>query len=167
MKYRISLALGILVFALVPRPTVAQKGANAGFEKMKTLVGDWEGKTDDGMKVHVSYKLVSNGTALLETLSPAGEPEMVTVYHADGGSVGMTHYCAENNQPQMRTAAVTGAVKELSFQFVRATNLASSEDEHMRALVVVFDDNDHFTQKWTFHKEGKDVTDGFHYTRKS
>ncbi len=166
MRYRIALAL-LLTFALCPRPAAAQANANAGFEKMRTLVGDWEGKTESGKAVRVSYKLVSNGTALLETLSPPGESEMVTVYHPDGSSVGMTHYCSGNNQPQMRTAPVTASVSQLAFNFVRATNLAGPTAGHMHNLVVTFQDQDHFTQKWTWHENGKAMNEVFQFTRKS
>ena len=42
------------------------KGKNATFEKLKTLLGDWESKQGP-MAFHVSYKLVSGGTAIMET----------------------------------------------------------------------------------------------------
>ena len=167
MKYRIGLALWLLTFALCPRPAAAQASANPGFEKLKALAGEWDGKTQDGKAVHVSYKLVSNGTALMETLAPSEEAQMITMYHPDGTSVGMTHYCNENNQPQMRTAPVAGSVNQLAFHFVRATNLTSPADGHMVGLVMVFEDNDHFTQKWTFRKAGKDMTEAVRFTRKS
>lgn len=167
MKYRIGLALLLLTFALCPRPAAAQANANAGFDKMRTLVGEWEGKTESGKEAHVSYKLVSNGTALLETLNPSGEPEMVTVYHPDGSSVGMTHYCSGNNQPQMRAAPTAASANQLTFNFVRATNLASPTAGHMHNLVVTFQDQDHFTQKWTWLEKGKAMSDVFHFTRKT
>ncbi len=167
MKYRIGFGLLLLTFALCHRPAAAQATANAGFDKLKTLVGEWEGKTKDGKTVHASYKLVSNGTGLLETLSPPDESEMVTVYHRDGSSVGMTHYCSGNNQPQMRTAPVAASVNQLTFNFVRATNLASPAAGHMHNLVVTFEDKDHFTQKWTWRENGRAMTEAFHFTRKS
>ena len=34
---------------------------NAGFEKMKPLVGNWQGKSDDGKPVRISYALASDG----------------------------------------------------------------------------------------------------------
>ena len=91
---------------------------------MKTLVGEWEGKAANGKAVQVSYRLVVGGTALMETLHPADEPEMVTLYTADGDHVAVTHYCPTNNQPRMRSAPVSGDPKKLNFSFVGATNLA-------------------------------------------
>ncbi len=154
-------------FALISHSALAQKGANASFEQMKALAGDWNGNTDSGKTVLASYKVVSGGSALLETLHPSEESEMVTLYHADGNRVAMTHYCDAGNQPQMQTAPLTAAGNPITFVYVRATNLASPTAGHMNGLVVTIQDKDHFTQKWTFREKGKDHTEVFHFTRKS
>ncbi len=155
-----------IVLAFFAGLALSQAKPNAGFETLKTLVGEWDGKTEDGKPVHVSYKLVSAKTALLETLVPANESEMVTVYHPDGDHVALTHYCAGNNQPRMRTAPITGTVKEFNFLFVDATNLSGPATGHMRQLVVALEDGNHFTQKWTWREEGRDQVEVFHFTRK-
>jgi len=81
-----SLSLGLVGFALSACPAFAQPSGNPGFDRMKTLVGEWSGQTANGKAVQVSYRLVSSGTALLETLEPADEPEMVVpVLIADQG----------------------------------------------------------------------------------
>jgi hypothetical protein len=54
----------------------------------------------------------------------------------------------------------------LTFNFVDATGLASPQAEHMRKLVVKFQDADHFTQEWTHRMAGKEETGVFKYTRK-
>ena len=77
--------------------------ANVGFEKLKTLVGTWESPMEGGKSFTVTYRLVSNGTVLMEE---SGMEEMVTMYHPDGDSVMLTHYCAGNNQPRMRAAGL-------------------------------------------------------------
>ncbi len=56
---------------------------------------------DDGKTGQVSYRLVSGGTALEETLQPPDEPSMLTLYSADGARVALTHFCPMNNQPRM------------------------------------------------------------------
>jgi len=133
---------------------------------MKTLVGEWESKTESGKAVQVSYRLVSGGTALLETLHLADEPEMVTLYTADGDRVALTHYCRANNQPHMRTAPMSDGPQKLNFSFVGATNLAGPAAPHMHRLGVAFEDNDHFTQDWTWRENGKDKIETFHFIRK-
>ena len=160
------LCLG-LVLCLVPASALAQTQANPGFEKLKTLVGDWEGKNKEGKAVRVSYRMVSSGTALLETLDPKGEMEMVTVYTQDLDQVAATHFCAANNQPRMRTTANPPNPSELDFQFTGATNLKTPGDGHMHGLVLVLESNDSFTQKWTFREQGKpDAAEEFHFMRK-
>ena len=138
-----------------------------GFEQLKSLVGEWEGNSGSGMISRVSYQLASGGTALLERLKTGDEPEMLTVYTPDGDRLAVTHFCSAGNQPQMRTAPITGEVKQLSFGFVRATNLASLSEGHMDHLVVTLQGKDHFTQEWTWSQEGKTKTEAIHFTRKN
>lgn len=148
------------------RSTMAPGTGSPGFDKLKTLVGEWEGKAQDGARVSVSYRLVSNGTALMETLHPTGESDMVTMYTADGDRVAVTHYCNANNQPHMRTAPVSGNPQKFDFSFVSATNLASPTAGHMHHLAVTLTDNDHFSQTWTWRENGKDKTESFLFFRK-
>lgn len=157
--------IGSLLFA--QEKTSAPK-TSTGFDKLKTLVGDWSAKTEDGKPVQVSYKLVSNGSALMEMLNMENHTEeMITMYHPDGDKLMMTHYCSANNQPRMKAEPVTGEIKSLTFNFVDATNLNSPDDGHMHRLAVIFQDPDHFTQEWTWREKGKDArTAVFKFERK-
>lgn len=125
MKSRTILAVSATALTLLAGFVAAQSKPATGFAQLKTLVGQWDGKTESGKPVRASYKLVSGGTALLESLTPADEAEMVTLYSADGDHVAAAHYCSTGNQPQMRTPPITGAVREFTFSFVSATNLPS------------------------------------------
>ncbi|MBI4831692.1 MAG: hypothetical protein HY801_09100 [Candidatus Lindowbacteria bacterium] len=135
------------------------------FKKMKSLVGEWQGKSTDGKSANVSYALVSDSSALMEVLSVAGEPQMVTMYHPDGDRLMMTHYCSAHNQPRMRSQAGLEGNK-IAFDFMDATNLSSPDAGHMRKLVVTFEDNDHFTQDWTWREKGNEGTHSFRLERK-
>lgn len=163
MKIKMSFLVTIL--ALSAGFAAAQSRPATGFDQMKTLVGEWEARTKDGKEVHASYRLVSAGTALLETLRPPDASEMVTVYHADGDRMALTHYCRANNQPRMRTAPVTDPVKQLTFSFAGISNAASPETGHMHQLQLTFDDKDHFTQEWTWREKGQERTETFQFTR--
>ncbi len=132
---------------------------------MKTLVGEWAGKMESGRAARVSYRLVSNGTAVLETLQSAGEPEMVTLYAAASSRVVATHYCSAGNQPRMRTPPISGSPQRLDFALVDVTNLSGAGAGHMRHLAVTFEDDDRFTQHWTWWENGKDKTEAFHFAR--
>ena len=167
-----------LVFAvtLAAAALVAEEGhgpaaANPGFEKMKSLVGEWEGTANEGgqkMPISASYRLVSNGTALEETLRSGHDTDMITMYVADGNRLAMTHYCSMGNQPRMRAAVPAGNVDKLEFRYVDATNLSAADPSHgvMRGLVVTFKDPDHFSQTWTHRTGDKDQTGVFEYERK-
>jgi hypothetical protein len=166
MKRLAWVSLCLLGFALCVQPAAAQTGANPGFDKLKTLVGEWAGKTAEGKDGQASYRLVSNGTALMEMLHPGGESEMVTMYTADGKRVAVTHYCSANNQPRMQTVPLSASPQKLDFTYVGATNLASPTAGHMNRLVVTFQDNDHFTQDWTWKEPGKERVESIKFTRK-
>ncbi len=166
MKKLVAISFCLLLFGLCSRPAFAQTGGNGGFAKLKTLVGEWEGKTESGKVVRASYRLVSAGSALVETLSPPDESEMVTVYHPDGNRLMLTHYCNSNNQPRMRTEPIAGPANQLDFSFLDVANLSSPAAGHMHRLAITFEDTDHFTQKWTWRENGREVTEAFHFTRK-
>jgi hypothetical protein len=161
----ISIALAAFLFAAAL--ALAQPKPASGFDQLKSLVGTWEGTNPSGNTVRVSYELASGGSALLEHLRTGDEPEMLTVYTADGSRIAMTHYCSANNQPQMQTAPISGAVTKFTFSFVRITNLASAGAGHMQSLVVTIQDKDHFTQEWTWVEKGQSKADLFKFTRKS
>lgn len=123
-------------------------------EKLKLLAGEWEGKPESSAGARATYEIVSNGTAVLETLSE-GDETMITVYHADGGRLAMTHYCGAGNQPRMRSEK-PAAGETLKFTFVDATNLASPEAGHMRSLAIRIEEPDQLTQTWTWRENGNE-----------
>jgi hypothetical protein len=153
--------LGVLVASPA---AVAEPGSV--FEKFKALAGEWEGQRGDGQAVKVSYQVLSDGSAVVETLTElAEEVTMVTVYHMDGDDVRMTHYCSAQNQPRMKAAAVSPDARVVSFEFVDATNLARPTDGHMQNLEITFKDRNHIAQKWTWRENGRTTDNTFTLTR--
>ena len=91
-----------IAVACSPRSSAGEKAKSAAaFEKLISLVGEWEGTNSAGA-VKATYTLVSGGTALMERLQSANEPEMITLYSLDGDHLMMTHYCSAGNQPKLR-----------------------------------------------------------------
>ncbi|HXI88775.1 MAG TPA: hypothetical protein VNO24_02055 [Blastocatellia bacterium] len=133
--------------------------AGSDFDKMKALVGQWDATSPEG-KTRITFQLISEGSALMESME---RESMVTVYHPDGDSIMMTHYCAAGNQPRMRARSSQG--DSIVFQFVDAANLKGSADGHMRGLVIKFQDKDHVTEEWTWKADGKETTSVFHLQR--
>ena len=126
------------------------------FDKLMSLVGVWEGKDEQGNPVRVSYRIVSDSSALMETMD-MGEKEgvMITMYHPDGDALMVTHYCSMGNQPRMRCSRPARDGNTFSFAYVDATNLASPDADRMEALTIVFRDANHFTQHWTARMKGE------------
>ena len=135
------------------------------FDQLKSLAGNWEGKNSSGTPVKVTYKIISNGSVVMEYLQPSNEPEMVTMYSLDAGRIVATHYCSAGNQPTMQTAPSPAPNGKFDFSFVRASGMNSSDDGHMIALSVSIPDNNHLTQIWTFQDHGKSMFDTFTYAR--
>jgi hypothetical protein len=138
----------------------------AAFERLISLVGEWEGTNSAG-QVQATYTLVSGGTALMERLKSANEPEMITLYSLDGDHLLVTHYCSMGNQPQMKTATITELDSPLAFKIVQVTGMKSPDEGHMTGLVLTMPDRDHFTQQWTYKDKGKEQSNLFKFTRKS
>lgn len=137
------------------KPAVPSSATLSAFEKIKSLVGEWEardGVSYGGKPIRVSYKIVSNGTGVMEDYSQVGVDliEMVTVYHLDGDKLALTHFCAVNNQVRLRAEPPVEGANELRFSYVDASNLSVSHRDVMNNLVITFQDRDHFTQAWTW-----------------
>jgi len=171
MKRSLSYLLAIAAVTLLASPMLAQHQfppaqTNAGFDKLKSLAGQWQGKKADGKMVAVSYQVVSGGNSVLEALEPSGEPSMITLYHADGNKLMMTHYCSVGNQPRMSAPVPAGEIKAINFAFIDATNMAKPADPHMHSLAMTFPDKDHLTHVWTMRMDGKDMPVTFNLERK-
>lgn len=159
-------SLLLLLAAFMAAPLWAATHSAAAFKKLQSLSGEWEGKDDRGMPVKTTFKVLASGTAVMETLSPSGMEEMVTLYSMDGDGIALVHYCPTNNQPRMRVVPASDEVKELSFDFEGAGNLKSPSAGHQHHLVLRFEDPDHLTETWTWRQDNKDIPMLFHLSRK-
>src|SRR5262245_21543019 len=173
MKKTWTLAASVAALTLLAGLALAHEGhdeaapkADARFEMMKTLVGQWEGKREEGRTTLLTYRLTAGGSAIEEVLGAGTDHEMVTMYFMDGDRMMLTHYCAARNQPRMAAGALPEGGKALTFTFVDATNLANPTDGHMHGLVLAMKDADHITQTWTWQAEGKSESMEFSFTRK-
>lgn len=112
------LVIGAVV-AVAAEAGAGESKTNASWERLKSLQGDWEGSYGtEKAPTRVTYRLVSSGTALMETMQAPDSTEMITVYHPDGKRILMTHYCSENNQPRMRSMGLSQDGKRLAFSFL-------------------------------------------------
>jgi hypothetical protein len=158
MLKRTLLAVVVLAAAVHADDKKADDGKPTALEPFKQLAGEWVGKEvkgfNVGKEVRASYKVTAGGSAVVETLFPGADHEMVTVIHPDGNDLILTHYCMMGNQPQMKAPGKADGNK-VSFKFVRAGNLKSDKDPHMHDVTFTFTDKDTFQSEWTFFKDGK------------
>jgi hypothetical protein len=143
--------------------------ASAGFEKLKSLAGEWQGTTTEGGKevpVDTSFRLVSDGSALMNDLMGGTPHEMITMFHMNGNELMATHYCAAHNQPRFLMAPSSDP-KVMDFEFKDATNLASPTAPHMVDVRLTFVDANHHIEDWTFLANGQKSTKRFEFYRKN
>lgn len=138
-----------LAMLLCSAMAFAQTDAQKSFDKLKALQGSWEG-TMDGKPMTVSMRVTSMGTALMHEMSGGGRADdPITMFNLDKERLLLTHYCDAGNQPRM-VGTISPDGKSISFDFVDATNLLSSQIGHMQHVVFTFIDPDHHTEMWEF-----------------
>lgn len=143
--------------SLPPARAAAPAGSGASaLEKLKALAGDWEEvEPKQGQKgaVAESYRVTGAGSAVVSTLAPGTPHEMVSVYHRDGNDLVMTHYCAAQNQPRLRTKTVTGNV--IAMDYDGGTNVDPAKDMHIHAVRIELLGPDEIRETWIGWKDGK------------
>lgn len=160
--HRIALATMILTvgaaFATAAPPGPAGKPL-AAFELFRALAGDWVAAEDGEMfkkgDVVARYAVTAAGSAVVETVFPGSPHEMVTVYHADGPDLVLTHYCMEGNQPRMRAKNPKGS--RFDFAFDGGTGIDPKKDRHMNSASLEFVGPDELRTVWTEIEAGKPV----------
>ncbi len=133
------------------------KAGSAEFERMKTLVGTWQGKADMGqgpVDMTVRYRLVAAGSVLEERVFEGTPNEMVTMYYDKDGKLALTHYCMLGNRPAMSLKSADA--KTLTFDFDGSCcTIDAKKESHMHAMTVRFDDADTITTSCSAIMEGK------------
>jgi hypothetical protein len=140
----------------------------AEWQKLRSLVGQWEGWVEEGGKkaeTRVEVRMTGDGSAVMYVLDRNTPHEMVTMFHPDGTRLLATHYCAVHNQPRMALVPAP-APNQIAFDFVDGTNIAPG-DGHMQRLVITFQDADHHDEAWSYLAKGSAGPPSvFHFTRK-
>src|SRR5947208_7728467 len=140
-------------------PVKAKQGS-AEFERMKTLVGTWKGKTDMGqgpIDITLNYRLLAGGSVLEERCFEGTPNEMITMYYDQDGKLAMTHYCMMGNRPGMRLKS--SDAKTIQFDFDKSCGLNPKKESHMHALSITFDDPNTITTSCKAIIDGKEKPD--------
>lgn len=152
------LASSVWLTAAEATKTEAPKPASPEFERMKSLVGSWTGKTDMGqgpIDITLQYRLLAGGTVLEERCFAGTPNEMVTMYYDQGGKLAATHYCVLGNRPAMKLKA--SDAKSITFEFDATCGINPKKESHMHALSLTFDDADTVTSSCTAIMDGKEL----------
>lgn len=160
------LAVAAIAMGLIVVGANAQSTSSSGFDRLKTLVGEWQATSPRGEIFTSTIRPVSNGTAVEETFQNSEDNQMVTLYTPNRDRLLVTHFCSAGNQPRMETAPVKPGQNEFVFSLVGISNLKNPATGHMQSLTLRIIDNDHFTEQWTWRENGKDKTETFQFTRK-
>ena len=119
-----------------------------------TWVGQASGMGEKPTPASVTFRPTAGGTAMLETLFPGTEHEMLDLYtpRADG-AVLITHYCTSGQQPRMQLAPpAPGKDAAMRFEFIDGGNIPSRAAPHMDSVELSLD-GDKLTETWTFQKD--------------
>lgn len=122
--------------------------SSAELNRIKALEGRWRSTTSmfgkENEEVFTEYKITAGGSAVLETIFPGTPQEMVSVYYDDDqGKLAMTHYCMMRNRPHFKL--VESAKDEIKLDVTKVEGLKSEDAPSMGAIVLKFDDKDHFS----------------------
>jgi hypothetical protein len=158
----------LLLLAVASTASAQPATPTDAFARLAALSGDWEADLPGYGKMQNTVRLISNGTAIEETVGTAADNE-ASVYTRDGDRVVMTHYCAmtpDGHQVRLESAALHGAPDRLEFVLVGSTNLHDPKAPHMRRMFMTLVDRDHFSERWTKTEAGKDTVFELNFTRR-
>lgn len=129
------------------------------FERMKSLIGTWTGKTDMGqgpIDMTVEYRLLAAGSVLEERVFPGTPNEIVTMFYDKDGKLALTHYCMLGNRPAMNLKA--SDANSLTFDFDGACcSIDAKKESHMHGMTIRFDDPDTCTASCKAIMDGKET----------
>ncbi len=161
--------VGLLPLAAAPQDKSAGMKMSvvpqtAEWQKLKSLVGEWDGVVEQGGKqvpTKAEVRMTGDDSAIMHVLGRGTPHEMVTMIHPDGKRLLATHYCAAHNQPRMALVP-SKKPNEVGFEFVDGTNIGPGEG-HMKSLVITFVDANHHDEAWTDSSSAQPAV--FRFTR--
>jgi hypothetical protein len=133
----------VTMLGLTASEPAKPKPGSPEFERMKSLVGTWQGKTDMGqgpVDISVQYRLLAGGSVLEERVFAGTPNEMITMYFDQNGKLALTHYCVMGNRPGMLLKSSDS--KSLTFDFDATCGINPTTESHMHSMSLSFDGPD-------------------------
>ena len=145
----------LITLAFLATLTLNASPASDLFERMKSLSGEWRGKSTKGWTDTMKVDVIAEGSVVRFISFDAHPGEtMETMVHLDGDRLILTHYCVAKNQPRLVATKIDGS--GATFEFLDGTGMASRDAGHMDKVVYDFTDADHFTSRWTWYSKGEE-----------
>ena len=158
-----TLLISLLLCCTVPSLVVADTAehempppytGSSALEKIKALAGDWTGTVAHGAGPNagkkedttVSYRVTSNGSAVVETIFEGTPMEMTSVYYDRDGKLAMTHYCAVANRPLL--SLTKESKSDIVLSYLSGEELDPKKDMHISGLEIELKGTNQMVQRW-------------------
>lgn len=125
----IAAALAALL-ALWSQAAMAQDAER--FQLLAGLVGRWQSDPVEGRSHMVEFRLIANGTVLVETWQLSPTRVSMTTYVLADGHLTATHYCPQGTVPRLHYAG--DADGRMQFRIVGGANLQSPGASHQHSF---------------------------------
>lgn len=119
---------GLLLVGSSPPPTADA----AAFAQLSTLAGTWESAPSEGRVHTVDFRLIANGTVLVENWQLSPTRTSMTTYYLDNGRLNAVHYCPQGNIPHLRFVGETDGT--MRFVFRDGINVATRGASHQHSI---------------------------------
>ena len=124
----------------MPRCPIDPK-AGAALERIKALTGTWTAAGEAGApEMKVVFHPTAGGSAVMETMFPGSDHEMVNLFTANGSTIFMTHYCVENEQPHMKLTSGDEATMKRCNASLRQRGILKGENKYYISLAHTEED---------------------------
>lgn len=141
----------VLIFITTSSIAIAhQPSSQKVFDQLKTLEGDWRSTSG---KTLANYRLIANGSSIVETWTMSPTRQSMTVYTMDGDRIIATHYCPQGNAPRLELSS-TSEDGTHYFEFLDGANLDKAGKHHEHAFWVRLESPDRLVRNETYIANG-------------
>ena len=146
----LSVIIAMLLVAVSSVAIAGQPSSQAVFDQLKTLEGNWHSTSG---KTIANYRLIANGSTIIETWTMSPTRQSMTVYTMDGDRILATHYCPQGNAPRLALSS-TGKDGTHYFEFLDGANLQKTDGSHEHAFWVRLASPDELVRSETYIDNG-------------
>ena len=127
------LILIVIIGFIATVPAAAEH--HSAFDKMKQMVGTWEGKltrvTGEVVDTRSEFRLISGGNTMTEKLVEDGV-EMLPTYTEHEGELVVKHYCSLGTEPEFRVASASD--DEVALQLIADSGYHAAHHSFVAAM---------------------------------